>query len=540
MSKVTATPAQQAYAYPLLIKRLWHAPLANSPDQEIVYRDLKRLSYRQLRERVGRLASALQSLGVQHGDTVAVMDWDSHRYLECFYAVPMMGAVLFTVNIRLSSEQILYTLNHARPSVLVLNAEFLSVIEEIRDKLETVEHVIWVSDKGEPLPSALPVAGEYETLVESSSPDYDFPDFDENTRATTFYTSGTTGLPKGVFFSHRQLVLHTLMGMAALASPIYGQCLRHGDVYMPITPLFHGHAWGVPYIALQLGVKQVFPGRYLADELFNLIKREDVTFSHCVPTLLQMVLNAAKTANSDLKGWKVLIGGSALSEGLAQFAAELGADIFGGYGMSETGPLLTLAQLRPWTKDNPDLRRTAGMSLPLVELRTVDADMRDVPNDGKTVGEIVVRAPSLSQGYLGRPDASEELWAGGYMHTQDIGYRDRGYLRITDRVKDVIKTGGEWVSSIEIEDLLSRHPSVSEVAVIGIKDDKWGERPLALVVTRDGHATNEDELKRHLRTFSDRGLISRWAVPERLLLVNTIEKTSVGKFDKKLLRQKYA
>jgi fatty-acyl-CoA synthase len=535
-------PARQAYAYPLLVKQLWHAPLANSPDQEIVYRDIQRLTYRQLRGRVGRLASALEGLGVRAGDTVAVMDWDSHRYLECFYAVPMMGVALFTVNIRLSPEQILYTLNHARPRVLVLNAEFLPVYNEIRAKVESVEHVLWISDRNEPAPAQLRAAGEYEALIAAGSPDYVFPDFDENTRATTFYTSGTTGLPKGVFYSHRQLVLHTLVGMAALVSATRGQCLRRDDVYMPITPLFHGHAWGVPYIALQLGLKQVYPGRYLADELFDLIKREGVTFSHCVPTLLHMVLNAAKAAGATLAGWKVLIGGSALSEGLTRLAAELGADVFGGYGMSESGPLLTLAQLRPST-DDTDLktRRTAGMSLPLVELRTVDPELRDVPADGVSTGEVVVRAPWVTQGYLGRPDASEELWAGGYLHTQDIGYRDRdGYLHITDRVKDVIKSGGEWVSSIEVEDLLSQHPAVSESAVIGVKDDKWGERPLALVVLRAGAKTTDEALKQHLRGFSERGLISRYAVPDRVLLVNALEKTSVGKLDKKVLRQKYA
>lgn len=542
MSTPAAAPAREAYAYPLLVKQLWHAPLTHSPDQEIVYRDLHRFTYRQLRERVGRLAAGLTGLRVGHGDTVAVMDWDSHRYLECFYAVPMMGAVLQTVNVRLSPDQILYTLNHARPLVLLVHVDFAPVLAAMRDKLESVRQIVWLSDVGE-LPAG-ETGLEYETLLALSSPDFEFPEFDENTRATTFYTTGTTGLPKGVFFSHRQLVLHTLAAMAALASPASGQRFHAGDVYMPITPMFHVHAWGIPYVALALGVKQVYPGRYVPDQLLELIRREGVTFSHCVPTILQMMLDAAAGAGTDLRGWKVIIGGSALPKGLAEAARARGVDVFGGYGMSETCPMLSLAQLRPALGGLDDEEATrfrckAGAPVPLVELRTVDERLDDVPRDGSSTGEVVVRAPWLTQGYLGRPEASDELWRGGYLHTQDIGFFERGYLKISDRIKDVIKTGGEWVSSVEIEDLISRHPAVAEVAVIGVKCDKWGERPLALVVARAGQTVVEDEVKRHLAAFSERGSISRYAVPSRVLVVDAIAKTSVGKIDKKLLRQQH-
>jgi fatty-acyl-CoA synthase len=541
MTSSATKSAPEAYAYPLLIKQLWHAPLAWAPEQEIVCDD-RRFTYRQLRERVGRLASALTRLGVGHGDTVAVMDWDSNRYLECFYAVPMMGAVLQTVNVRLSPEQILYTLNHAGASVVLVNSDFLPLINELLPKLETARTFVWISDSGAPAPKVF--KAEYESLLEKSAPDFAFPDFDENTRATTFYTTGTTGLPKGVFFSHRQLVLHTLSGMAALASPASGQRFHRGDVYMPITPMFHVHAWGIPYMALQLGVKQVYPGRYLPEKLAKLIAREGVTFSHCVPTILQMMLCCPEAQDMDLSRWKVIIGGSALPEGLAAAARARGVDLFGGYGMSETCPMLALAQLNPSLGElSPDrelhFRCKAGAPVPLVELRTVDAQMNDVPLDGTSTGEVVVRAPWLTQGYLARPEASEELWKGGYLHTQDIGYFEGGYLKVTDRIKDVIKTGGEWVSSVEIENLISRHAAVAECAVIGVKDDKWGERPLALIVLKPGESVAEDQIKEHLATYAAQGLISRYAVPGRVLTVGAIARTSVGKVNKVALREEY-
>lgn len=537
-------PAPEAYAFPLLVKQLWPMPLMNYPDQEIVYRDSLRMSYRQCRERVGRLAFALASLGVHHGDTVAVMDWDSHRYLEAFYAVPMMGAVLQTVNIRLAPDQLLYTLNHARPKVLLLNEDFLPVYEEIRSRLESVRAVVWLADSGKAAPAGL-AAGEYEALIGAAPPGFAFPDFDENTRATTFYTTGTTGHPKGVYFSHRQLVLHTLGAMASCAAQPSHQRFHSGDVYMPITPLFHVHAWGLPLVALQLGVKQVYPGRYVPERLIELFENEKVTFSHCVPTLLHMLLTSPRARNTDFGGWKLIVGGSALPAGLAKLALSRGIDVFGGYGMSETGPMISTARLLPKLGALDEagelhFRTQSGAPVPLVELRIVDENMNDVPHDGRSTGEVVLRAPWLTQGYLGNPEASAELWRGGYLHTQDIGHIENGYLKVTDRTKDVIKSGGEWVSSIQIEDLLSQHPAVGEAAVFAVRDARWGERPLALVVSRPGANASEDALRAHLAGFVTHGTISRYALPRRVLLVDAIEKTSVGKLDKKLLRQKYA
>src|SRR5438034_3914362 len=545
-SMIQHTPS--AYDYPLLIKHLLHTPLATAPDQEIVYRDISRYTYRTLHQRIGRLANGLAGLGVKPGDTVAVMDWDSHRYLECYFAIPMMGAVLEMINIRLSPEQILYTLNHAKADVILCLTDFLPILDAIKDNLETVKTFVLLRDEGGAVHprSLVTFAAEYEDLLAKSAEDFDFPDFNENTRATTFYTTGTTGNPKGVYFSHRQLVLHTLAVLGSIASTPDHQRFHRGDVYMPITPMFHVHAWGLPYVATAMGVKQVYPGRYLPDALLALIQREHVTFSHCVPTILHMMLSSPATGNVDLSGWKVVIGGSALPKGLAKMAMDRGIDIFGGYGMSETCPILSLAQLKPsMTELDADTeieyRTKAGLPTLLVDLRIVDEQMQDVPHDGKATGGVVARTPWLTQGYLNDPANSEELWLGGYLHTRDIGTIDpEGYLLITDRIKDVVKSGGEWISSLAIEDLISQHPGVSEVAVIGIPDERWGERPLALIVLKEESVSTVtgQHIQVHVKARAEQGVLSKWAVPE-VRFIDELEKTSVGKLDKKVMRQKY-
>ncbi|NVI08216.1 fatty acid--CoA ligase [Paraburkholderia youngii] len=543
---MTSTPldgTESAYAYPLLIRQLLLTPLAVNPEQQIVYRDRTRYTYRTLRDRIGRLASALREIGIGPGDTVAIMDWDSNRYLESYFAVPMMGAVLMTVNVRLPPEQIAYTLNHSRAKALLVNAEFMPVFDAVRAHFDCPDRLVLLEDDSAfTLPADF--VGEYESLLAAASPDYAFADFDENTRATTFYTTGTTGQPKGVYFSHRQLVLHTLALATALSSAPQEGRIHRDDVYMPMTPMFHVHAWGMPYVATLLGLKQVYPGRYAPETLIDLLKREQVTFSHGVPTLMHMVLSSPAAANVDLNGWKVIVGGSALPRGLARAAVERGIDIFTGYGMSETCPILTLAQHKSSMPDDAerdlDIRTKTGLPIPLVDLRVVDTSINDVAHDGKSTGEIVARAPWLTQGYVGDAAASEALWRGGYLHTSDIGVIDsEGYLQVTDRIKDVIKTGGEWVSSLELEDLISRHPAVSEVAVICVKDVKWGERPVPLIVLKPGEQADQEQMLVHLKGFAARGVISRFAVPDRVVFVDSIDKTSVGKIDKKRLRARY-
>ena len=539
---VQSTPS--AYRYPLLIKQLLLTPLAIAPAQEITYQGKLRYTYRTLNERIGRLANVLTGLGVESGQTVAMMDWDSHRYLECFFAVPMMGAILQTVNVRLSPEQILYTLNHAQADVLLVNSEFFPILQQIAGELETVKTFVLISDEAEIPAAPVAMAGEYEALLAAADSEFDFPDFDENAQATTFYTTGTTGNPKGVYFSHRQLVLHTLGCAAALGGANRQGHIHREDVYMPMTPMFHVHAWGFPYLATMLGVKQVYPGRYQPDVICRLISEEKVSFSHCVPTILHMVLSHPQARTTDFSGLKILIGGAAMPEAMAIAAQKRGMDLFTGYGMSETCPVLSLAHL-----DSADLARSVeeqaviraktGRPLPLVDLRIVDPDMKDVAHDGKATGEVVVRAPWLTQGYVAAPEASEGLWAGGYLHTADIGnINPAGYLKVTDRIKDVIKTGGEWTSSLQLEDIIAKHEAVHEVAVIGVADDKWGERPLALVLLKPdcvGQIT-EHALRNYAAHAIEAAGISRYGVLLQVRFVKTLVKTSVGKMNKRLMR----
>ena len=539
--------AREAYEYPLLIKQLLHTSRATASGQEIVYRSARRLTYRQLDLRIGRLTSGLSGLGVEQGTTVAVMDWDSHRYLECFFAIPMMGAVLQTVNVRLSQEQVAYTLRHARAQALLVHRDFLPVLAAIREQLPELRVLVLLDDEDPAGPLPAGVHAEYEELLRRSPPDFEFQDFDENAVATTFYTTGTTGEPKGVCFSHRKIVLHALAVLGACGSPAHGQCFRHGDVYMPMTPMFHVHAWGNPYVATLLGVKQVYPGRYVPEELLELRRREGVTYSHCVPTILQMLLDAADRSGADLAGWKMCIGGSALSAGLAREALRRGIDIYAGYGMSETGPVLSVARLGDPPGAAPDdaelaRRCSAGLPVPLVELRIVDPSGASLPHDGAAVGEVVVRAPWTTPCYVGNAAASDELWRGGYLHTQDVGSVDAdGCLRLRDRIKDVIKTGGEWISSLALESLISTHPGVQEVAVVAVDDARWGERPHALVVARPdwrGRLSAED-VRECVGVAVAAGSLPRYAIPERVTLVDALDKTSVGKINKRALRERY-
>lgn len=535
------------YQYPLLIKQILKMPIAQASRHEIVYRGEVRLSYPQFAERVSRLGSALRALGVVHGSRVAVMDWDSNRYLENYFAVPMLGAVLMTVNIRLSPEQIAYTVDHSRAETLLIHSDFLPVLEQIRSKLPLVKSIILLSDGPADVPAGF--VGGYEAMLAAADPVCDFPDFDENSQATTFYTTGTTGLPKGVMFSHRQLVLHTLSVMSTMMMAGLNGRISREDVYMPLTPMFHVHAWGFPYVATMLGMKQVYTGRFIPQTVLQLLVSEKVTISHCVPTIMHMILASPEAASIDLSGWKVLIGGSALPRAMCQAALKRGIDIFTGYGMSESCPIMTLAQLRgdmlgDQALDSEaaiDIRTSAGLPAALVEVRVVDEAMNEVPHDGHTPGEVVARSPFLTPGYDGNPDASAALWKGGWMHTGDIGAIDpNGYLRIMDRSKDVIKTGGEWISSIGLEDLLLTHKAVAEVAVIGVEDARWGERPIAVVVARPGAIVSEDELKAIVKARADTGEISKFAIPDRIVFTEALEKTSVGKLDKKAMRLRYA
>ena len=545
-----------AYEPPMLIKNLLHQSNRYEPNREIVYRNLFRMTYTTFNQRVQQLANVLTDLGVEAGDTVAVMDWDSHRYLEAFFAVPCLGAVLHTINVRLSPFQILYTMNHAVDKVVLVHEDFLPLLDGIRSQLTTVKTIIVLSDSvydaaTKQVNTAAyhapdKTAGEYETLLAAAATTFDFPDFDENALATTFYTTGTTGHPKGVYFSHRQLFMHT-MGLCTYVCGYQAASFQSNtDVYMPITPMFHVHAWGFPYLATMLSARQVYPGKYEPEMLLKLILTEGVTFSHCVPTILNMLVSspAAVQFREQLSRWKVIIGGSALTKGLASAALKMGIRVYQGYGMSETAPIMAVTYLNDTERvlsidEQVPLLTQAGRIAPFIEMRLMDELGNFMPHDGEAVGEVVARGPWLTQGYWQEPERGSELWRYGWLHTGDVAsITPDNWVHIADRTKDVIKTGGEWVSSLEIEDLLSQIEGVAEVAVIRLPDERWGERPHAIIVLKPDYKDklHPDMVKAALQARVDKGELNKWYVPDRIIFVTEIPKTSVGKLDKKRMR----
>ncbi len=546
MKKKKYLPGEN-YEYPLIIKKLLSTPLIYAPDQEIIYKDKFRLTYRTFCQRIKKLANTLKELGIRQGDVVAVFDYDSHRYLECFFAIPMMGAVLQTVNWRLSADQIVYTINHSEAKAIIINSDFLPILESIRGQLETVKKVVVIAEDGDLPDTALALAGEYEKMLEAADAVYSFPDLDENAIATTFYTTGTTGLPKGVYYTHRQLVVHTLSVAVMLGSYHTIGRFRSDDVYMPITPMFHVHAWGLPYVATLLGVKQVYPGKYEPSALLNLIETEKVTFSHCVPTVLQMILNRAGEKKVDLSKWKVIVGGSKLSTGLTRFARSMGITVFTGYGMSETCPVICLSVPKQDMLDCPeddmvDIVTKTGLPIPLAEIGIVNPEDKPLPHDGHATGEVVLRSPWLTRSYVKAPEKTRELWKNGWLHTGDVGNVEKGgYLQITDRIKDVIKSGGEWVSSLDLENMISQHEAVLESAAIGVPDEKWSERPLMLVVLKPEYKgkVSPKDFKEHMKKFAGEGKLPKYGIPDQYEFVDRIAKTSVGKIDKKTIREIY-
>lgn len=529
----------------LLIRELLHRVRTWAPDGTITYRDRLTLSYREWLQRVDRLGGWLRALGVEPGDRVGVLDYDSHRYLELFFAVPMSGAAVHTVNVRLTPDQMGYTIAHAGDTVLFVHVDFLPLLQAMAGHLTGVRHVIVLTEGAWKAPEGLSCAGEYEEGLAKAEPVKEWPDLSEDSMATLFYTTGTTGEPKGVSFSHRQIVLHTLTAGLTLAVHDDPVGFRADDVYLPLTPMFHVHAWGLPYLATMLGATQVYPGKYEPQMLLQLLAKHRVTFSHCVPTLLQMLLHHPASGTVDWRRLKLIIGGAALLPALVREAQSHGIRIAGGYGMSETCPIIAVAHIKPsmaggTDEERADLASRTGFALPLVQTAVVDGEGR--PMEPGKVGELVLRSPWLTSGYLGDAGSSDRLWRGGWLHTGDGAYVDTdGYLRITDRLKDVIKIGGEWISSLEIESALARHPAVREVAVIGVPDPKWDEHPRAEVVLREGMGeVTPRELSRHLHAVIESGVIHKRALLTEVVLVSAIPKTSVGKVDKKRMRANHA
>ena len=528
-----------ANTYELTIEKILKTSVRNNPDQIISYQGKDNYSYEEFNERVHNLASSLIHLGVSIGDRVAVLDWDTNRYLEAYYAVPMCGAILHTVNIRYPPEILYYTMEHAEDRYVIIRDEFVPMVEKNKSMFTFVKKWIIYSETGN-IPQTLENYIDYEDLVNDNRRT-NLPEISENTIATTFYTSGTTGLPKGVTFTHRQIMLHTLCDAIAFSEPPINS--TSSDVLLPLVPFFHVHSWGIPYIAILKGVKYILPGRYDIPTILKIMKQEKVTVSAMVPSVLYMLISNPDSAKilSD-NHMKITVGGGALTKGLAEKARSMGIETVVGYGMSESAPLLTLSTFTKRIRAMEDSERTeyrikSGIPVSLVDLRVINREGKDVPWDSKTIGEVIARSPWLTDGYVKDREATEKLWKNGWMHTGDLGVIDNyGYLSIVDRERDAVKSGGEFIPTLILEDLISTAKGVNEVAVIGKKDEKWGERPVAfLSASKD---FDLDELKKHLETYITAGRIAKFWLPDDYIIVQDFERTSTGKIDKKPLRRK--
>jgi fatty-acyl-CoA synthase len=496
-------------------------------------------SYRELGQQAAQLANALRRLGVTGDQRVATFMWNNAEHLATYLAVPSMGAVLHTLNIRLFPEQIAYVANEAEDQVVLVDVSLAKLLAPVLGELETVHTVIMVGEGPEEQAGPLRASGKtvlsYAELIDAESPDFGWPRIDENSAAAMCYTSGTTGNPKGVVYSHRSSFLHT---MAACTTNGIG--VGAVDSVLPIVPMFHANAWGLPYAALMAGADLVLPDCHLdARSLIDMIERLRPTVAGAVPTIWNDVMHRLEDdPDHDISSLRLVVcGGSAVPVSLMRsFEEKHGVQIRQLWGMTETSPTATMAWPPPGTPEDQHwaFRATQGQPICGVEMRIVDDDGEVLPNDGKTVGEVEVRGPWIAGSYyLGRDDSKFDS---GWLRTGDVGRLDEwGFVTLTDRAKDVIKSGGEWISSVELENCLVGHPDVLEAAVVGVPDERWQERPLAVVVTRQGASVSAE----HLRTFlADK--VVRWWLPERWTFVDEIPRTSVGKYDKKAIRSRYA
>ncbi|WP_237341622.1 long-chain-fatty-acid--CoA ligase [Williamsia soli] len=494
-------------------------------------------SFGEVVARAGQLAHALQRLGVRPGDRVGSLAWNNVQHLEVYLAVMSMGAVLHTMNLRLHGDQLAYTIDHAEDVVVLVESSLAGQFAAVLPDVESVREVIVIDDLSRSAPE-LPSALDYETLLKREDANFDWPLFDERSAAALCYTSGTTGDPKGVLYSHRSIILHAL---AMSGADVYGITSR--DRVLALVPLFHAMGWGLPFVCGLVGSDIVMPGRHLKPgPLARVIEGQRTTWSAGVPTLwldlLQYMDAAADEGRShDLSSLKtILCGGTAVAESLiTEYKTRFDADVIEGWGMTEIFPGATVDResMNSAQTGESMRRKTAGRMSPLYELRLVDVDGAVLPNDGVAVGDVEVRGPSVASGYFKSDAATAAAIHDGWLRTGDVGTVDStGHLRITDRAKDVIKSGGEWISSQDLEVELLAHPAVREAAVIGVADQRWGERPLAFVVL--GAPATEPELREFL---VDR--VARWWVPERFEIVDQIPRTTTGKFDKKILRRQF-
>jgi fatty-acyl-CoA synthase len=519
--------------FPLTIGHIFEHGRATYADSLVVTAEAegaRRISFGALAERAEQLAAGLRRLGVQPGDRVATFAWNAQEHQEAYFAVPCMGAVLHTVNIRLSQEQISYIIRHAEDSVMIIDASLAPVLAPVIGELTSVRHLIVF---GEGDRSGLPGAIDYEELLRSEQPGFAWPALQESAAAAMCYTSGTTDLPKGVVYSHRSTFLHSLGVCSGEALGLSQQ-----DRLLPVVPMFHGNAWGLPYASWLVGADLILPDRFVqAPRLARLIAEERVTLAAAVPTVWfdLLGLDPATVGLSSLR--MILCGGAAVPRSLIEaYEEQLGVQVVQGWGLTETSPVASLA-FPPKTgpaERAMEYRSTAGRVLGGVEVRVVADSGEVLPRDGQSVGEIELRGPWVTAGYYRDPAPAK--FRDGWFRTGDVGHINvLGYVTISDRAKDVVKSGGEWISTLDLESALVSHPAVREAAVIATPDERWGERPLACVVGAPGTAVTPEELRAHLA-----GRVVKWWLPERWAFIDEVPRTSVGKYDKKLLRARHA
>ncbi len=523
--------------FELTVDKILKTATRNNPDQVISDQGNSHITYREFSNRVEKIAKGLIELGLKKGETVAVLDWDTLQYLECYYAIPMAGGVIHTVNIRYPPDLILYTMQQAEDRFVIVGEEFVQILKKSVGMFDFVKK--WIVNSEDPkLVGELPEAIAFNSI--SGNDSTKLPELKEDDRATVFHTSGTTGMPKGVTFSHRKLVLHSLAVATLFADdPV---AIRQTDVAMPLVPMFHVHSWGNPYTFIMKGMKYVVPGRYDFNKLPGLMQKEHVNVSFMVPSILYMLISNPNNEDT-LKGLglKVLLGGSAVSRGLYEKAKQLNIQIAAGYGMSETAPVISLSKYNHSiisqsddVKGNTSIK--AGIPLPLVDLRVMDLKYKEVRWDSTEIGEVMVRAPWLTEGYLKDQINTEKLWSNGWLHTGDLATVDKfGYVSIVDREKDAVKSGGEFIPTIILEDCISTFKGVGEVAVIGRPDDVWDERPIAFISGLK--EIDKDKLKSHLMEYVKTGKIQKFWIPDEFIAIETFPKTGTGKIDKKALRK---
>jgi fatty-acyl-CoA synthase len=516
-------------------RRLWAKKTLST---RVPGRPLFQYTYGDFAERTRRLAGALQALGVKKGDRVATLAWNSHRHLELYWAVPLMGAVLHTLNFRLAPKDLAYIVNHAGDSVLFCDASTAPVLESIRTDCPKIRQVVVMKDT----PEAQVPAGalEYESLLASATPLAAWPQLDERDAAAMCYTSGTTGNPKGVVYTHRAIYLHCLA-----ESMTDTMALSERDVILHIVPMFHANAWCVPFAAVMLGATQIFGGpNPQPRDIADLVQAHKVTFVGAVPTVWIAVKELVEKEGYDISSIRCIpIGGSAAPRALLElYEKKFGVSMLHAWGMTEMTPLGTISRLKSYMTDLPEtdqfaIRSKQGYVAAGVDLRIVDEGGREAPWDGTTMGEIQVRGPWIVKAYYDNPESADRFTADGWFRTGDIATIDgEGYIQITDRTKDVIKSGGEFMSSVALENLIMGHPDVLEAAVIAVPHPRWIERPLACVVTKPGLAGKLTE--RDIVEFL-RPQVAKWMLPDEVVFIEAVPKTGVGKFDKKVLRERF-